>query len=123
MMCLSGGTRVILCCTYIMDPNARACYKVCVVILDMEIVDRDWCFENFVLNLLNNYILAVDQNQNVASTELGSLSPSFDGGVERMPGCCYNFFLVHENMDQLVCFIDIGLDNLIPTAYNNYKTR
>lgn len=112
MMCLSSGTRVILCCTYIMDQNARACYKVCVVILDMEIVDSDWCFENLVLNLLNNYILAVDQNQYVAGTELCRLSPSFDGGVERMSGCCYNFFLVHENMDQLVCFIDIGLDNL-----------
>ena len=71
------------------------------VIPDMEIVDRDWCFENFVLNLLNNYILAVDQNQYVAGTELCCFCPPLDGRVERVPGCCYNFSLVHENMDHL----------------------
>ena len=71
------------------------------VILNMEIVDSDWRFEYFVLNLLNNYILAVDQNQYVAGTELCCFCPPLDGRVERMPGCCYNFFLVHENMDHL----------------------
>ena len=71
------------------------------IILNLEIVDSGWCFKYLVLNLLNNYILAVDQNQYVAGTELCRLCPSLDGGVERMPGGCYNFFLVHENMDQL----------------------
>mgnify|MGYP004729370167 CR=1 FL=1 len=86
-MCLSSGTRVILCCTYIMDQNARICHKVCVVILNMEIVDRYRCFKYLVLNLLNNYILAVDQNQYITGTELGRRCPSSNGGLLPCLGC------------------------------------
>ena len=57
------------------------------IILNMEIVDRYRCFKYLVLNLLNNYILAVDQNQYIAGTELCRRCPSSNGWLLPCLGC------------------------------------
>ena len=53
---------------------------ISVKVFYLEVIDHHRCFKYLVLNLLNNYILAVDQNQYITGTELGRRCPSFDGG-------------------------------------------
>ena len=40
------------------------------IALNLEVVDRDRCFQQFVLHLLDNDIFAIDQNKDVSSAEM-----------------------------------------------------
>jgi len=47
-----------------------------VVILNVEIVDLDRRFQQLVLDLFNNHVLAVDEDQNIPGPKLDSARPT-----------------------------------------------
>ena len=49
-----------------------------------------------MLYFLDNYILAVDENEDITGTELNRIRPSLDGGIEGMRG--------NSNYGQLVSY-------------------
>ena len=76
-----------------------------VVVRDLEIVNLDRAFQQFVLNLLDDHIFAVDEDKDISGTEVYSVRPALGGGIERMTGCANNFLVVYKNMHQFVGFI------------------
>ena len=69
----------------IMYKNTRS-DKISMIILNLEIVNSNRCFQNLMLYFLDNYILAVDENEDITGTELNRIRPSLDGGIEGMRG-------------------------------------
>ncbi len=102
-----------------MHQNAGIGNIICMIILNLEIIYLNWCFQDLVLNLLNNDIFAIDQNQNIAGTEVNRIRPALDGGVEGVAGCGYDLLAVYENVDQFIGFIDIRLHD----PFEGYVSR
>ena len=96
----------------IMHQRTGIGYIIGMVIFDLEIVDLDRAFQQFMLNLFNNNVLTVDKKQDIASTEFGSIYPALHRGIDRMGRRCNYFLAVHENMNQLVRLIDVSLHDL-----------
>ena len=48
------------------------------VILDLEVIDLNGAFQNFVLDLLDNDIVTIDQYQNVNGSEFAGFGPALD---------------------------------------------
>ena len=57
-----------------------------VVIRNIEVVDGYRSFKDFMLDFFDNYILAVDENEDITGTELNRIRQSLDGGIEGMRG-------------------------------------
>ena len=96
-----------------MYQHAGIGHIISVVILNLEVVDLDWAFQQFMLDLFDNHILAVDENQDVTGTEMYCIRPTLYWGIERMGRRCNNFLAAYKDMHQLVCFIDISLHDLL----------
>ena len=90
-----------------MDKDTRTRYTIGMVILNLEIVNRHRCFEDFVLHLLNNDIVTVDQDQNITSTKMYRICPALDRGIEWMCRCADDFLSVYMEMNQFIRFVDI----------------
>ena len=65
-----------------MHQHAGIGHIISVVILNLEVVDLDWAFQQFILDIFDNHILAVNQDQNVTSAELGSICPTLNWATE-----------------------------------------
>ena len=76
---------------------------------NVEVVDVDRRFQKFVLNLLNNYIFAVDEDKDISRSEMDRIRPTFDRGIEGMPRRGYDLLTLDEDMHQFVRFVDVGL--------------
>lgn len=59
-----------------MHQQAAVRDKIGVVILNVEIVDLDRRFQQLVLDLFNNHVLAVDEDQNIPGPKLDSARPT-----------------------------------------------
>ena len=53
-------------------------------ILDLEVVDCNGCFEQFVLDRLDNHILAVAPDEDVPCAQVDCVNPALLWLVERM---------------------------------------
>ena len=83
------------------------------IVLNLEIVNLDWVFQQFMLDLLDNHILAIDENQDVTSTEMYRIRPALHWGIERMSRRCNNFLAAYKNVNQFIRLIDVGLHYLL----------
>ncbi|MEE1328623.1 MAG: hypothetical protein UHS47_08770 [Oscillospiraceae bacterium] len=66
------------------------------IILNLEVIDGYRGFENFVLDLLDNDVFTVDKNQNVTRTKMNGIRPAFNGRIEGMRRCTYDFFTIYK---------------------------
>jgi len=73
--------------TFIMGPNRRVTNIISMVIFNLEVICRFRTFKQFVLNLLNNDILAVEHNKDISCTEINSTCPTLLRNIERMHRC------------------------------------
>lgn len=69
-----------------MNQNTRISNIVGVVIRNIEVVDGYGGFKDLMLYFFDNYILSVDENEDITGTELNRIRPSLDGGIEGMRG-------------------------------------
>ena len=83
------------------------------VVLNLEIINLDWAFQQFVLNLLHNDIFAVDEDKDISGAEMYRIRPALHRGIERMSRRCNNFLAVYKNVNQFIRLIDVGLHNLL----------
>ena len=79
-----------------------------VIACNLEVIDVNGAFQYLVLDFLDNDILAIDENQNVARTKLCRIRPTLDWRIEGMGGCGDDLLTANEDMDKLRCLIDIG---------------
>ena len=59
-------------------------YIVGMILLDLEVVDLDRVFEQLVLDFLDNNVLSVDEDENIACSEMCRVRPALDGTIERV---------------------------------------
>ena len=69
------------------------------IILNLEVICRFRTFKQFVLNLLNNDILAVEHNKDISCTEIDSTCPTLLRNIERMHRRAGNLFTVYLYMN------------------------
>ena len=70
--------------TFIMHQHTCVTDIIGVEILDLEVVDGDRGFQQFMLDCLDHDILAVALNENVARTQVDCVNPALLWLVERM---------------------------------------
>ena len=66
-----------------------------------------------MLDLFDDNIFTVDEDENIARTEVCRVRPALGGAVERMRRCSNDLLAVDENVCQLGRFVDIGLNDLL----------
>ena len=76
------------------------------ILLDLEVVDLDRVFEQLVLDFFDNNVLSVDEDENIARTEMCGICPALDRTIERVRRRGNNFLAVDENVRQLGRFTD-----------------
>ena len=70
-----------------MHQHACAANMIGMEILDLEVVDGDRGFQQFMLDCLDHYILAVAPDEDVPCTQIAGCRPAPDRYVERvLPG-------------------------------------
>ena len=82
-----------------MYKDAIIAHEVGVVILHLKVVDLDGCFQNLMLGLFQRDILAVDQYQNVTSTEINRSVPALVCNIEGVCGGGDEFLFI----DRQIC--------------------
>ena len=83
------------------------------IVLDLEVVNLNRAFEQLVLDLFDDNIFTVDEDENIARTEVCRVRPALGGAVERMRRCSNDLLAVDENVCQLGRFVDIGFNDLL----------
>ena len=93
----------------IMHQHAAAGHIIRMEPCDVEIIDVNRRLQKLVLDLFNDYIFAIDQDENISRAKMHRVCPAFDWGVEGMPRRSYDLFAIDEDMNQLVRLVNIGL--------------
>ena len=106
-----------------MHQHACAASMIGMEILDLEVVDCNGCFEQFVLNRLDHDILAVALNENVACAQVDCIDPTLLRLIEWMCGRRGNSCSVVLQMDQFIRLIYIGFDDLFISAFSRLRIR
>ena len=106
-----------------MHQHACAASMIGMEILDLEVVDCNGCFEQFVLNRLDHDILAVALNENVACAQVDCIDPTLLRLIEWMRGRRGNSCSVVLQMDQFIRLVYIGLDDLFISAFSRLRIR
>ena len=57
---------------------------ISMVVLNLEIICCLRAFKQFMLNLFDNNILAIEHNENIAGSQVTRTRPSFDRRIERV---------------------------------------
>ena len=65
---------------------------------NIEVIDVDRCFQKFMLDLFNDYIFAIDQNQNISCAKMDRVCPALARRVEGMPRRSYDLFAIDKDM-------------------------
>ena len=73
MVRLSCCPWIALVSTNIVNQNTEFRNIISVIVLDLEVVDGYRCFQDFMLDFLDNDIFAIDENENVAGAELNGI--------------------------------------------------
>ena len=68
----------------------------------------------------DNYVLAINKNENIASAEVNCLCPALDWRVERMRGCSNNLLTIDEYMNQLVSLVDVGFYDFLQRDFSGF---
>ena len=79
-----------------MYQHARLSDIIGMVVLNLEVIDLNRVFQQFMLDFFNNDIFAVDENQDVPSTKMYSICPALDRTVERVAGRTDNFLVIYK---------------------------
>ena len=106
-----------------MHQHACAASMIGMEILDLEVVDCNGCFEQFVLNRLDHDILAVALNENVACAQVDCIDPTLLRLIEWMRGRRGNSCSVVLQMHQFIRLVYIGLDDLFISAFSRLRIR
>jgi hypothetical protein len=69
---------------------------ISMIVLNLEVIDLNRALQQFMLHLLHNDILAVDENQNIPRTKMYSICPALDRTVERVAGRTDNFLVIYK---------------------------
>ena len=76
------------------------------IILDLEVIDLDRVFKQLVLDFFDNDVFTIDEDENIACTEMCGIRPALRGAIKRMRRRGNDFLAVDENMRQLGRFTD-----------------
>ena len=92
-------------------------------ILDLEVVDCNGCFEQFVLDRLDNHILAVAPDEDVPCAQIAGCRPAPDRYVERVLPGTDDLVSVGLHMHQFIRLVYKGLDDLFISAFSRLRIR
>ena len=92
-----------------------------VEILDLEVVDSDWGFQQFMLDHLNHYILAVAPDEDVPCAQIAGCRPAPDRYVERVLPGTDDLVSVGLHMHQFIRLVYKGLDDLFISAFSRLR--
>ena len=106
-----------------MHQHACAANMIGMEILDLEVVDRNGCFEQFVLDRLDNHILAVAPDEDVPCAQIAGCRPAPDRYIERMLPGTDDLVSVGLHMHQFIRLVYIGLDDLFISAFSRLRIR
>ena len=70
-----------------MHQHAGAGHIIGMVICNLEVIDLNRILQQFMLYLLNDHVLAVDQDQDVPGAEMNCVRPAFYRRIKRVVGC------------------------------------
>lgn len=73
------------------------------ILLDLEIIDLDRAFEQLVLDFFDNDVFTIDEDENIACTEMCGIRPALRGAIERVRRRGNDFLTIDENVRQLGC--------------------
>ena len=76
------------------------------IILDLEVIDLDRVFKQLVLDFFDNDVFTIDEDENIACTEMCGIRPALRGAIERVRRRGNDFLAVDKNVCQLSRFTD-----------------
>ena len=104
-----------------MHQHACAANMIGMEILDLEVVDCNGCLEQFVLDRLDNHILAVAPDEDVPCAQIAGCRPTPDRYVERVLPGTDDLVSVGLYMHQFIRLVYIGLDDLFISAFSRLR--
>ena len=69
---------------HIMHQHIGVADIISMEILNLEVICYLWTFKQFMLYLLYNNILAIEHNENIASSKINRACPTLFGDIERV---------------------------------------
>ena len=106
-----------------MHQHACAASMIGMEVLDLEVVDCNGCFEQFMLDRLDHYILAVAPDEDVPCAQIAGCRPAPDRYVERVLPGTDDLVSVGLHMHQFIRLVYIGLDDLFISAFSRLRIR
>ena len=107
--------------TTIMHQHACAANMIGMKILDLEVVDGDRGFQQFMLDCLDHDILAVAPDEDVPCAQVDCIDPTLLRLIEWMRGRRGNSCSVVLQMDQFIRLVYKGLDDLFISAFSRLR--
>ena len=107
--------------TFIMHQHACAASVIGMEILDLKVVDGDRGFQQFMLDRLDYYILAVAPDEDVPCAQIAGCRPAPDRYVERVLPGTDDLVLSGLHMHQFIRLVYIGLDDLFIFAFSRLR--
>ena len=104
-----------------MHQHACASNMIGMKILDLEVVDCNGCFEQFVLDRLDNHILAVAPDEDVPCAQIAGCRPAPDRYVERVLPGTDDLVSVGLHMHQFIRLVYKGFDDLFISAFSRLR--
>ena len=106
-----------------MHQHACAANMIGMEILDLEVVDSDWGFQQFMLDCLDHDILAVAPDEDVPCAQIAGCRPAPDRYVERVLPSTDDLVSVGLHMHQFIRLVYKGLDDLFISAFSRLRIR
>ena len=107
--------------TFIMHQHACAANMIGMEILDLEVVDGDRGFQQFMLDCLDHDILAVAPDEDVPCAQIAGRRPAPDRYIERVFPGTDDLVLSGLHMHQFIRLVYIGLDDLFISAFSRLR--
>ena len=104
-----------------MHQHACATNMIGMKILDLEVVDGDRGFQQFMLDCLDHDILAVAPDEDVPCAQVDCIDPTLLRLIEWMRGRRGNSCSVVLQMDQFIRLVYKGLDDLFISAFSRLR--
>ena len=81
--------------------------------INPEVICCLWTFQQLMLNLFDNDILAIEHNENITGSEVNCACPTLDRRIERMHRRTGDLFPVHLYMNPFLSLIPEDLNNFL----------
>ena len=88
-----------------MCKNGIFAYIISMIVLNLKVICRFRAFQQLMLNLFDNNILAVKHNENITGSEINCACPTLNRGIERMHRRTGDLFTVHLYMNPFLGFV------------------